>query len=89
MVGTFKHVSEYEEFSSVPAEREGYYFPVRFGDDYSDKEITVQRKGGKAKKSKDREWVLRLTDGADTVYTVKAAGVPDRTLTFAGAKFTK
>lgn len=87
MIGTFKHVADYEEFSSVPTEREGYYFPVRFGADYSGKEITVQRRGGKAKKSTDTEWVLRLTDGADTVYTVKASGVPDRTLTFAGATF--
>ena len=88
VVGTFPYVQEFTKFSGTKAEQEGNYFCLKLGSDCAGKEITVQRtsgSGGKSKKSSDLEWVLRLTDGKDTVYKITADSVPDLVIDFAGA----
>lgn len=88
VVGTFPFVEQYTEFSGTKAEQSGNYFWLKLGSDYTGKEVTVQRTSGtpgKSKKSSDLDWVLRLTDGAETVYKITASGVDDLTLNFAGA----
>lgn len=87
VVGEFIHITDYTEFNeSDPKEQEGYFFPLKLGSEYEGKQITVQRISGtpgKSKTSTDTEWVLRLTDGIDTVYLIKADGLDDLVLNFA------
>lgn len=89
--GTFPYVSGFTGFSrNKPEEQEGWFFPVRLSDEYSGKPITVKREsggGGTEKTVQDLEWVLRLTDGADTVYSFQTGGEPILTLSFRDAVF--
>lgn len=87
--GTLKYVKDYSK-AFGKAEQSGYFFPFTLSDEYKDKEITCKRtsgKPGKEKKANDLEWVLRLTDGADTVYEFSAGDKPIITLTFKNAVF--
>ena len=86
--GTVKYVSGYDKFSGD--ERDGYFFPAHLGDAYKGKEITVKRESGESgteKKKADQDWVLRLTDGPDTVYSFKDGDEPILTLSFQAATF--
>ena len=88
VVGTFPYVGDFTGFSGNADEQKGNFFFLKLGSDYTGKEITVQRtsgSGGKSKKSSDLDWVLRLTDGRDTVYKITADSVPELTIDFAGA----
>ena len=89
VTGTLKHVSGWEWFNpSDESEQEGNYFPFKLGDDYSGKDVTVTREGGKTKTAQDTEWIVRVPDN-DTVYTVKADEVSDLKLTFKNATLQK
>lgn len=87
VIGTFLYVTNFEKFS--PGDEElckGHFFPLQLGKEYEGKPITVQRisgKDGKAKTSEDTDWILKLTDEADTVYSIKADGVDELVLNFA------
>lgn len=87
VVGEFQHITDYREFdSSHPDLQEGYFFPIKLGTEYADKDVTVQRISGKkgtAKTERDTNWVLRLTDGIKTVYSIKADGLDELVLNFA------
>lgn len=88
VIGTFPYVENFAEFSSTKAEQSGNYFCLKLGSKYADKKVTVERtsgSGGKKKSASDLEWVLRLTDGAETVYKITADSVPDLVLNFKGA----
>lgn len=91
VVGTVKHVTGYTE-AFEGKEADGFFFPVHLADAYKQKAIRVQRvsgKGGKEKQTEDTDWVLRLTDGQETVYTFKLEGEdePFLTLSFRMASF--
>ena len=86
--GPIKYVTGYDKFSG--GEQDGYFFPAHLSDEYKEKEITVKREsgeGGMEKKQADQDWVLRLTDGPDTVYSFKDGGTPILTLSFRSATF--
>lgn len=86
--GPIKYVSGYSD--KFPDEPDGYFFPAHLSDDYKDKTITVKREsgeGGTAKTAQEQDWVLRLTDGADTVYSFKEGDTPILTLSFREAAF--
>lgn len=89
VVGTFPLVEDYTGFSKE--EKEGYYFAIKLADEYKGMAVTVKRtsNGGGTEKtdSTDNYWVLKLTDGVDTVYEFKLqdAEKPFLTLNFAGA----
>ena len=86
--GPIKYVTGYDKFSGD--EQDGYFFPVHLGDAYKDKEITVKREsgeGGTEKKKTDQDWVLRLTDGPDTVYSFRDGDEPILSLSFKEAAF--
>lgn len=86
--GSIKHVTGYDKFSGD--EQDGYFFPAHLGDAYKGKGITVKREsgeGGMEKKKTDQDWVLRLTDGPDTVYSFKDGDEPILTLSFQAATF--
>lgn len=89
VTGTFPYVEKFTGFNeSDPSEQEGNYFWIKLGGDYAGKMKTVKRTSGqqgKENQSTDDDWILRLTDGTDTVFTIKAEGATDLTLTFAGA----
>lgn len=88
VTGTFPYVDNFEGFSKVPDEQKGNYFWIKFGSEYTGKQITVQRTSGSPsdpKTASDLDWILRLTDGTQTVYKVTADNVPDLVLTFAEA----
>lgn len=91
VVGTFPYVTGFTGFNAKKtAEQEGWYFPFKLSDKYQGKKITVKREsgtGGTAKTVEDCEWVLRLTDGKDTIYTIKTEGEPIITLSFSSATF--
>lgn len=88
VVGTFPFVDGYTEFSATKEEQTGNYFWLKLGSNYTGKDVTVQRTSGtpgKAKTAQDMDWVLRLTDGAGTIYKITAPGAAELTLNFAGA----
>lgn len=66
-------------------EKAGVFFPFSLGEAYNEKEITVQRKGGIQTTVQDTEWIVRLTDGAETEYDVSCDGEKIAHFTFAGA----
>lgn len=83
--GTFKYVDGYDQFGGD--EQNGYFFPVHLSDTYSGKTVKVKREsgqGGTEKSAADQDWVLRLTDGEDTVFSFKTDGddTPIMTLSF-------
>ena len=84
VTGHIKYVEDYSE--AFPNEQEGYFFPVSLSDDYKEQNIKVKREsgeGGVEKTEKDQNWVLRLTDGVDTVYSFKTdKDEPIMTLSF-------
>lgn len=87
VTGHFKYVEDYSE--AFPGEQEGYFFPVSLSDGYKEQNIKVKREsgeGGVEKTEKDQDWVLRLTDGVETVYSFKTdKDEPILTLSFRGA----
>lgn len=88
VVGTFPFVENYTEFSNTASEQSGNYFWLKLGSNYTGKNVTVQRTSGsqgKAKTAQDLDWVLRLTDGAGTVYKITAPDVDELILNFGGA----
>lgn len=88
--GLIKYVKDYTGAFSGD-EAKGYFFPVHLGDAYEGAKIKVKREsgeGGKEKTAQDRDWVIRLTDGADTVYSFKTdKNEPILTLSFSEATF--
>lgn len=84
VTGHIKYVTGYDQ--AFPGEADGWFFPLHLGDEYDGKTIKVKResgKGGKEKSAQDRDWVLRLTDGADTVFSFKTDDdTPILTLSF-------
>lgn len=88
VIGTMKYVEGYTAFGGD--EQNGYFFPFHLGDDYKGKTITVKRisgEGGKEKQAADQDWVLRLTDGEDTVYEIKDGTTLITNLSFKQATF--
>lgn len=88
VIGTFPHVKEFTGFSGIADEQSGNYLYLKLGEKYSGKQITVQRvsgQKGKAVTSEDLEWVLRLTDGNETVYEITADEMEKLTLNFTKA----
>lgn len=89
VVGTIKYVDGYTQ--AFPGEENGYFFPLILGDEYKENTIKCKREsgtGGKEKSAKDLIWVLRLTDGADTVFSFKTeTDEPILTLSFNKATF--
>lgn len=83
VTGTIKKITSWQDFSSIPSEQNGYYFPVILDDKYKDKEITC--KGEKTKKARETEWVL-LVKNQDSKFTFSTTEDGDiLTLTFKGA----
>ncbi len=84
VVGTIKYVDGYDK--AFPGEESGYFFPLILGEEYEGQKIKVKREsgeGGKEKTEQDRTWVLRLTDGLDSVFSFKTeSGDPIVTLSF-------
>lgn len=68
--GTLKYVKEFKEFSSVPDEQKGNYFPVKLADEYEGKEITVKKGENPEKTATETEWVL-LIPNKETKVTFK------------------
>lgn len=89
VVGTVKYVTGYDQ--AFPGEANGYFFPVRLSSEYSGQKIKVKREsgtGGTEKTAADLDWVLRLTDGPDTVFSFKTEkDGPILTLSFGQAAF--
>lgn len=87
VTGTFHHVEKYAKFSGNTSEQTGWFFPITLSDAYTGKPVTVKRLSGKGsvKTDTDTEWVLRLTDEKDTVYSFSADGAPTLTLSFSGS----
>lgn len=86
--GPIKYVTGYDD--KFPDEPDGYFFPAHLSDDYKGKNIMVKREsgeGGTEKTAQEQDWVLRLTDGADTVYSFKDRNTPILTLSFRDADF--
>lgn len=78
--GTIKKVKNFTEFAK--GEKEGYYFPITLGADYTGKEITFKGMETKEKKSNDLNWIVKLSKGKDSTFTFSADEMPDLTLTF-------
>lgn len=77
VVGTINHVTGCTAFGKD--EQDGNFFPFKICDDYKGKNISCKRisgTDGKEKKAQDLEWVLRLTDGEDTVFEFSTADEP-------------
>lgn len=86
VTGNIKHVDDYSTFFGQD-EKEGYFFPLELDASYKDKPISVQRKNGKKKTVADTEWVLRLTDEKNTIYTIESEGTTIAELNFSSATF--
>ncbi len=66
---SLKKVKNFTEFDK--SEKEGYYFPVSLGERYSGKNKCRRTSGTPndwKTNSEDAEWVLKLTNGKDTVF---------------------
>ena len=92
VLGTIKYAQNYNEFNeSNVSEQSGYFFPFELDKKYEGQSITVKRISGnpqgQEKTAEDIQWVLRLTDGKDTVYEIKADGELIMTLNFQNATF--
>lgn len=87
VTGELKHVEGWQEFSNVPEEQEGNFFPITLDASYTGKPITVERTGGKAKTVVDRNWILRVPD-TSTVFTFSVDGAAIFALDFSGATLT-
>ena len=88
VTGTVKFVESWPEFNVANVEEQsGYYFPFHLDDTYKGKPITVQREGGQSKTATDQDWILRLTDGKNTVYTVKDGETEIVKLSFDNIRF--
>lgn len=73
VTGHIKYVDDYAGAFSGD-EAKGHFFPVHLSDDYKGQKIKVKREsgeGGTEKTAEDQDWVLRLTDGGDTVFSFK------------------
>ena len=84
VTGDIKYIADYSSLFGAK-EKAGAFFPFSLGEAYNEKEITVQRKGGTAKTAVDTEWIVRLTDGAETEYDVSCEGEKIAHFTFAEA----
>lgn len=87
VTGTFHHVTGFTDFSSIPAEQEGYYFPFRLTQ--TGTLMTIKKNGvaggGKENMTFDPEIILRVTKG-DT-FSIEVDSKPVITFTFSGATF--
>lgn len=85
VTGGIKYVEDYSNAFSGD-EAKGHFFPVHLSDTYKGQKIKVKREsgeGGTEKAAEDQDWVLRLTDGADTVFSFKTdKDEPIMTLSF-------
>ena len=85
VTGTLNYIKEWSEFNpSDPQEQSGYYMPVKLGDDYKEKNITVT--GTKKVTAQDTEWVLFVKDSNST-FKFESDGKEIMTLTFKGTNF--
>lgn len=84
--GTFPYVTSYTEFSGDASEQEGHYLSIDLGEQYSGKQIGMQRNDQEQpKKAVDLQWTLRIPS-AETTFSVTADDEPILTLNFKGAK---
>ena len=100
VTGTLNYINKWEEFNpSDPQEQSGYYMPVKLGDDYKEKNITVT--GTKTVSAKDTEWVLFVkntdsefkfstdTDGNFLTLTFKNAVLKPKPIMMANTRAVK
>ena len=87
--GHIKYVEGYDD--KFPDNPDGYFFPIHLGDAYKDKTIKVKHEsleGAEEKSAADTDWVLRVSEGTDTVYSFKTeTDEPIIALSFGGATF--
>lgn len=77
VVGAIAYLSDYTGFSVSPEKQKGYYFPLHLGSAYQGKTVKVKRTSGtdgQEHKAQDTDWVLLLTDGAETAYQITVDG---------------
>lgn len=92
VVGALPYVPDYTEFSTDAGKQKGHYFPLHLADTYKGKKIKVQRTSGtpgeETEHENETDYVIFLTDGADSVFTFKADDEPEPflTLDFSRAK---
>lgn len=90
--GTFPYVTDFTGFDSKNKPlQEGHFFGIDFCEKYKDKTIKVKRtsgENGSETSSKDSFWVLRLTDGTDTVFEFRLENEDDPFLTLNFSKAT-
>ena len=84
VLGTLKHVTDYQDFSTIPEEQEGNYFPVTIDRSYTGQPITVEKTGASPKTAIDLNWIIRIPDKSTKV-TVKKGNVKLFTLDFSNA----
>ncbi len=84
VTGTLNYIQGWQDFSDNPDEQNGYYMPVKLGDEYQGQEITVT--GTKQVKADDTEWVLLVKDSGST-FKFESGGKEIMTLTFKGTNF--
>lgn len=86
VVGTFKHVTDFTDFSAD--EPDGHFFPFTLGQKYSGQTIKVQRIAptvGPEKVSNELQWILNVDSGKK--FTIKANDKLILTLSFEGSMF--
>ncbi len=82
VVGPIKHLNDYTQFSE--SEKEGWFFPIRLDEKYRGKSKCRRVSGSPGQQRSnpdDTDWIVRLTDGADTVYEFTADDDPEPFLT--------
>lgn len=84
VTGDVKEVSNWKEFSNVPDEQTGNFFPVTLAVCYSGVPITVQKNGEAPKTLVDRNWIIRVPNKT-TVVTFSVNGKAILVLDFSGA----
>lgn len=84
--GTINYIKEYSAFQGDEAN--GNFFPFTLDASYTGKPITVKRTsngGGTEKTVSDLNWVLRLTDGKSTEFSISSEGTTIAKLSFENA----
>lgn len=89
VTGTLKYVDNFEWFNpNNPSEQSGNYFPFKLGEEYENKQITIEKNDGEAKTAEETEWIIRIPNNSTTI-KVKDSDKEIVTLTFNGAILQK